>query len=230
MDCNLPGFSVHGIFQARILDWVAISFSRGSFWPRDWTLISWIGRWVLYHWVTGKAENIGGKMNIQSPSGEEGTQKEMSSVWWDREERRPLLHSRRKLSWVLSYSCVENRIWKGWMWILLIPSYLCLLFLLACTLILYLCCQFLLIFQSELKYHPLRSLVLLPRSGPLMSPWPVMDRQCWWRTHLKACKQTLSVTWPQLIAFQKWFLYLHSSTWCLCLTHVRGHGRCSKQV
>ena len=31
MDCNLPGFSVHGIFQARILDWVAISFSRGSF-------------------------------------------------------------------------------------------------------------------------------------------------------------------------------------------------------
>ena len=30
MDCNLPGSSVHGIFQARILEWVAISFSRGS--------------------------------------------------------------------------------------------------------------------------------------------------------------------------------------------------------
>ena len=30
MDCNLPGFSVHGIFQARVLEWVAISFSRGS--------------------------------------------------------------------------------------------------------------------------------------------------------------------------------------------------------
>ena len=87
-------------------------------------------------------------------------------VWCDREERRPLLHSGRKLSWVLSYSCVENRICKGWIWILLIPSYLCLLFLLACTLILYLCCQFLLIFQSELKYHPLRSLVLLPEVAP----------------------------------------------------------------
>ena len=34
MDCNLPGSSVHGILQARILEWVAISFSRGSFRPR----------------------------------------------------------------------------------------------------------------------------------------------------------------------------------------------------
>ena len=42
MDCNLLGFSVHGIFQARILDWVAISFSRGSSWPRDWTQVSCI--------------------------------------------------------------------------------------------------------------------------------------------------------------------------------------------
>ena len=30
MDCSLPGFSVHGIFQVRVLEWVAISFSRGS--------------------------------------------------------------------------------------------------------------------------------------------------------------------------------------------------------
>ena len=35
VDCSLPGSSVHGIFQARILEWVAISFSRGSSWPRD---------------------------------------------------------------------------------------------------------------------------------------------------------------------------------------------------
>ena len=55
MDCSLPGSSVHGIFQARILEWVAISSSRGSSRPRDWTHISCvfcIGRWVLYHWVT----------------------------------------------------------------------------------------------------------------------------------------------------------------------------------
>ena len=40
MDCSSPGFSVHGILQARILEWVAISSSQGSSWPRDQTLIS----------------------------------------------------------------------------------------------------------------------------------------------------------------------------------------------
>ena len=40
MDCSLPGSSVHGIFQARILEWVAISFSRRSSWPRNWTQVS----------------------------------------------------------------------------------------------------------------------------------------------------------------------------------------------
>ena len=42
MDCNLPGSSVHGISQARILEWVAISFSRGSSQPRDRTRVSCI--------------------------------------------------------------------------------------------------------------------------------------------------------------------------------------------
>ena len=49
MDCSLPGSSVHGILQARILEWVAISFSRGSSWPRDQTCVSCIGRQILYH-------------------------------------------------------------------------------------------------------------------------------------------------------------------------------------
>ena len=52
-DCSPPGSSVHGILQARILEWVAVSFSRGSSWPRDWTqdsYVSWTGRQVLYHW------------------------------------------------------------------------------------------------------------------------------------------------------------------------------------
>ena len=40
MDCSLPGSSVHGILQARTLEWVAIPFSRGTFWPRDRTHIS----------------------------------------------------------------------------------------------------------------------------------------------------------------------------------------------
>ena len=50
MDCSPPGSSVHGILQARKLEWVAISFSRGSSRPRNWTFVSYvfIGRWVLY--------------------------------------------------------------------------------------------------------------------------------------------------------------------------------------
>ena len=40
MDYGLPGFSVHGIFQARVLEWVAISFSRGSSRPKDQTWVS----------------------------------------------------------------------------------------------------------------------------------------------------------------------------------------------
>ena len=42
MDCSPPGFSVHGILQARIPEWVAIPFSRGSSWLRDWTWVSCI--------------------------------------------------------------------------------------------------------------------------------------------------------------------------------------------
>ena len=48
MDCSSPGSSGHRIFQARILEWVAISYSRGSCWPRDGTLVS-----RLPHWQAG---------------------------------------------------------------------------------------------------------------------------------------------------------------------------------
>ena len=49
MNCSLPGSSVHGVSQARILEWVATSFSRASPRPRDWTQVSYIGRQILYH-------------------------------------------------------------------------------------------------------------------------------------------------------------------------------------
>ena len=57
MDCSPPGSSVHGISQARILEWVAISFSRGSSQSREQTWVSYIsciGRRILYCWVTRK--------------------------------------------------------------------------------------------------------------------------------------------------------------------------------
>ena len=52
MECSLPGFSVHGIFQARVLEWVAISFSRRSSWPRDWTQVSCIVSRRFTVWAT----------------------------------------------------------------------------------------------------------------------------------------------------------------------------------
>ena len=52
MSCSPPGSSVHGIFQARILEWVAISFSRGSSWPRDQTQVSCIAGRLLTGWAT----------------------------------------------------------------------------------------------------------------------------------------------------------------------------------
>jgi len=48
VDCSPPGSSVHGISQARVLEWVAISFSRGYLPPRGRTCVSCIGRRVLY--------------------------------------------------------------------------------------------------------------------------------------------------------------------------------------
>ena len=57
MDCRPPCSSVHGISQARILEWVAISFSRGSSQPRDQTHISCLScRWILYHYATWEAQ------------------------------------------------------------------------------------------------------------------------------------------------------------------------------
>ena len=52
VDCSLPGSSVHGILQARVPEWFAISFSRGSFWPRDWTPVSCIAGGVFTIWAT----------------------------------------------------------------------------------------------------------------------------------------------------------------------------------
>ena len=52
IDCSLPGSSVHGIFQARVLECGAISFSRGSSWPRDRTCISHIVGRCFTIWPT----------------------------------------------------------------------------------------------------------------------------------------------------------------------------------
>ena len=57
LDCSPPGSSVPGISQVRTLEWFAISFCRGSFWPKDWTCGSCIDRRILYRcptWLSRK--------------------------------------------------------------------------------------------------------------------------------------------------------------------------------
>ena len=56
--CSLPGSSVHGSFKARILEWAAISSSKGSSWPRDLTHFSYISRQILYPWATWEAHYL----------------------------------------------------------------------------------------------------------------------------------------------------------------------------
>ena len=58
MDCSLPGSSVHGIFQARVLEWVAISFSRRSSPPRDWTWVSHVVGRHFTVWATREVSYV----------------------------------------------------------------------------------------------------------------------------------------------------------------------------
>ena len=67
MDCSLPDSSVHGISQARILEWDPISYSRGSSWPRDQVLIFT----VMYHRINLKifcSVFLGSDLEDQGPS------------------------------------------------------------------------------------------------------------------------------------------------------------------
>ena len=88
MNCSPPGSSAHGIFQARILEWVAISYSRGFSSPRDHTRISCIscvsciGRQILYPCATWKARHATRKWNVNAFVGLMTT---FCLLWNDRE-------------------------------------------------------------------------------------------------------------------------------------------------
>ena len=67
-DCSPLGSSLHEIFQARILEWVPVSFSRGSSWCRDQIHVSWVsctGRRILYHWATKEAQTLGLMLELE---------------------------------------------------------------------------------------------------------------------------------------------------------------------
>ena len=71
MDCRLPGSSVLGIFQAKILERVAFPFSRGSSWPRNGTGISCNDRRILYYWSS---------LGCPVPTRNQGS----VLIWWER--------------------------------------------------------------------------------------------------------------------------------------------------
>ena len=58
MDCNLPGSSIYVILQARILEWAAISFSRGCSQPRDQTRVSHIAGRFFTDWAAREAQGL----------------------------------------------------------------------------------------------------------------------------------------------------------------------------
>ena len=67
---SLPSSSVYGVFKARILECIAISYSRRSSWFRDGTCVSCIGRRILYHWApTGQAKWLQLCPTLYSPVG-----------------------------------------------------------------------------------------------------------------------------------------------------------------
>ena len=90
MDYSLPGSSVHGIYQARTLEWVAISFSRGSSWPRDQTQVSCIASRRFTIWATSDLDTYSLKSYIFQTLGEEG------SHFTDKEKQNPAYTVRMK--------------------------------------------------------------------------------------------------------------------------------------
>ena len=58
MNCSLSGSSIHGIFQAKVLEWGAIAFSRGSSRPRDRTQVSLIAGRCFTVWATREAHGV----------------------------------------------------------------------------------------------------------------------------------------------------------------------------
>ena len=102
MDCSLPGSPVHGILQARILEWVAISFSRGSSQPRDWTQVSCIAGRCFNLWATREAQ-----------------------TWWEGTQKLNAFASRSENIWNLMIKPINIICWSlllFWIWELFGPT------------------------------------------------------------------------------------------------------------
>ena len=114
-----PGSSVCGNFQGKVLEWVAISFSRGSPWPRDWTrvfCISCTGRLILHHWATWKPREIQIKTTVRyhlMPVRVAAIKRpQMTSVGEDVEKRTPSYTVGGNVNWH-SLECAYGKQYGG---------------------------------------------------------------------------------------------------------------------
>ena len=125
MDCSLPRSSVHGIFQARVLEWGAISFSRRSSWPRDQTRVSHIvGR--LYHLQARILEWVAIPFSRESPWPRDGTwvsctAGQLFTIWTTR-EAPPTVHANSHCGHnTRGLFCHIHESWRSWTPDALIP-------------------------------------------------------------------------------------------------------------
>ena len=100
IDCSQPCSSVHRVFQARILEWVAISFSRGSSQPRDQIYVLCISRQILYLWAIWEAHSNTRMSRIQST--------DLTERWRGREAAETLVCCCKNAKWCSHY----GRIWQ----------------------------------------------------------------------------------------------------------------------
>ena len=81
MDSSPPRSSVHGILQARTLEWSAISFSRGFSWPRDWTQVSCVAGRFFTIWATRKSNSYVTSISDR-PKANQSILKEITPEYW----------------------------------------------------------------------------------------------------------------------------------------------------
>ena len=94
--CNPMDYTIHGILWAKILEWVAVPFSRRSSQPRDWNQVSHIAGRFFSSWATGKPKNTGvGNLSL------------LQQIFPIQESNQGLLHCR----WILSHLSYCVPIW-----------------------------------------------------------------------------------------------------------------------
>ena len=116
MDCHLPRPLWHGILQATILEWVTISFFRGSSWPRDWTHVACEEGWALKNWcfwtvVLEKTLESPWDCKEIQPVHSEGEEPWDFFGRNDAKAETPVLWPPHAKSWLIGKDCDAGRDW-----------------------------------------------------------------------------------------------------------------------